>query len=103
MDRPDLDYAGLFDASPNPYLVLDRALHIAGANRAYLAATKRTLDDIVGRWAWDAFPTDLETLRQAIASFERVLRTGEADTMALLRFDITRPARSRWCCSTRST
>ena len=34
VDRPDLDYAGLFDASPNPYLVLDRRLHIAGANRA---------------------------------------------------------------------
>ncbi len=43
MDRPELDYAGLFDASPNPYLVLDRNLHIVGANRAYLESTKPEL------------------------------------------------------------
>jgi len=91
MDRPRLDYTGLFDASPNPYLVLDRALTIVGANQAYLAATKRELADILGRWAWDAFPTDPETLRQSIASFERVLRTGQPDTVAVLRFDIPRP------------
>ena len=91
MDQPHLDYAGLFDASPNPYLVLDRALTIVGANQAYLAATKRELADIVGRWAWDAFPTDPDTLRQFVASFERVLRTGQPDTVAVLRFDIPRP------------
>jgi PAS domain S-box-containing protein len=78
----------LFDASPNPYLVLDRELNIVTANRAYLESTGRVLDDIVGRWAWDAFPTDPETLRQAVASFERVIATRQADTMALLRFDI---------------
>ena len=91
MDRPELDYSGLFDASPNPYLVLDRELNIVGANRAYLQATKRELGDIVGRWAWDAFPTDPETLRQSVASFQRVLRDRKPDIMALLRFDIPRP------------
>ncbi len=91
MDRPELDYQALFDASPNPYLVLDRSLDIVGANRAYLKATGRTLDDIVGRWAWDAFPTDPETLRIAVASFERVLRTRQPHTIALLRFDIPSP------------
>ncbi len=91
VDRPDLDHAGLFNASPNPYLVLDRSLTIVGANRAYLDTTRRDLADIVGRWTWDAFPTDPETQRQSVASFERVLRTGKPDTMALLRFDIPRP------------
>ena len=89
--QPVLDYARLFDASPNPYLVLDRRLYIVGANRAYLEATKRRLEDIVGRWAWDAFPTDPETLRQSIASFERAIRDRRPDIMALLRFDIPRP------------
>lgn len=83
-----LDYLGLFNASPNPYLVLDRSLNSVSANKAYLASTRRTLDDIVGRWAWDAFPTDPETLRQSVESFERVIRTGQPDTMALLRFDV---------------
>ncbi|MFC0679393.1 ATP-binding protein [Lysobacter korlensis] len=89
---PALDFQSLFNASPNPYLVLDRDLNIAGANEAYLRATKRELSDIVGRWAWDAFPTDPETLKQSVASFERVIRTRQPDTMALLRFDIPRPA-----------
>jgi two-component sensor histidine kinase len=89
--RPDLDYFGLFDASPNPYLVLDRDMNIVGANRAYLEATKRDLGDIVGRWAWDAFPADPDTLRESIASFQRVLRGRKPDTLALLRFDIPRP------------
>lgn len=87
----DLDYRGLFEASPNPYLVLDRKLFIVGANQAYLKSTKRELSDIVGRWAWDAFPTDPETQAQSVASFERVINTRAPDTMALLRFDIPRP------------
>ena len=86
-----LNYQALFDASPNPYLVLDRSLNIAGANRAYLQSTQRELSDIVGRWAWDAFPTDAATLAQAIASFERVLATRATDVMPLLRFDVARP------------
>ncbi|MGI4800605.1 MAG: PAS domain-containing protein, partial [Janthinobacterium lividum] len=88
---PELDFRGLFNASPNPYLVLDRRLHIAGANHAYLASVKRDLSDIIGRWAWDAFPGNEETVRQSVASFERVIRTRQADTMALLRFDVPRP------------
>ena len=91
MERSELDYRSLFDASPNPYVVLDRALNIVGANRAYLEATKRELDDIVGRWAWDAFPTDPQTLRVSVESFERVIRERRPDTIALLRFDIPRP------------
>jgi signal transduction histidine kinase len=84
------DLAAFFEASPNPYLVLDRDLNIAAANRAYLASVNRKLADIVGRWAWDAFPTDEKTLKQAVDSFHRVLRTREPDTMALLRFDVPR-------------
>lgn len=64
------DLASFFDASPNPYLVLDRDLNIATANKAYLTSVRRDLAEIVGRWAWDAFPTDEATLRQAINSFQ---------------------------------
>ena len=86
-----LNYQALFDASSNAYLVLDRSLNIAGANQAYLQATQRELADIVGRWAWEAFPTDPATEALAVASFERVIRTGLPETQPLLRFDIPRP------------
>ncbi|CAN7309000.1 PAS domain-containing protein [Massilia sp. LjRoot122] len=87
----DLAYRALFDASPNPYLVLDRQLNIVTANRAYLASTGRSLDQIAGRQAGEAFPSDPDTMRHMLASFKRVLRSGRPDTMALLRYDIHRP------------
>jgi PAS domain S-box-containing protein len=91
MHLSDNAHRRLFDASPNPYLILDRASNIVTANAAYLAATQRALGDIAGRGVWDAFPTDPATRRQQAASFERVFRTGRPDTMALLRYDIPRP------------
>ncbi|MBT2795281.1 PAS domain-containing protein [Paraburkholderia strydomiana] len=88
---PDLDFGRLFDASPNPYLVLDRRLHIAGANRAYLDSVKRKLRDIIGRWVWDAFPADEQTAGRFLASLEGVFRTKRPDTLSLVRFDVARP------------
>ena len=84
-------FHALFDASPNPYLVLDRQLTIVTANRAYLASTGRDLPGMAGRPFQDAFPSDPDTLRQMSASLERAIRSGESDTMALLRYDIPRP------------
>lgn len=55
MKNCGLNYLALFDASPNPYLVLDRELYIVGANKAYPDSTKRALGHLVGRRAWDAF------------------------------------------------
>jgi PAS domain-containing protein len=86
-----LDFQRLFDGSPNSYLVLDHDLNIATANKAYLASVKRELHDLVGRWAWEAFPTDPETERQAVASFERVIATKQTDVVALLSFGTPRP------------
>ncbi|MEW6761023.1 MAG: PAS domain-containing protein [Pseudomonadota bacterium] len=60
----DHRYGALFDASPNPYLVMDRRLVIVHANRAYLAATGRRLEDIVGAGRWRPFrPTRTPSAR----------------------------------------
>ncbi len=88
----DHRYRALFDASPNPYLVMDRRLLIVCANPAYLAATGRQLEDIAGRWALEAFPTDPDTERQMVASIERVVQHGRPDTLALLRYDVPQAA-----------
>ena len=83
-----IDYLRIFEHAPNAYLVLDPDLRIVGANRAYLSATKRKLQELVGKWAWEAFPTDPATVQLAIESFERVKRTKLPDTLPLLRFDV---------------
>jgi PAS domain-containing protein len=86
-----LNFQALFDNSPNPYLVVNPSLSIAGANRAYLASTQRKLSDIVGCHIWDAYPTGPETRAQLSASFERVIRTCQPDTIPLLPFDVAVP------------
>ena len=85
-------FHALFDASPNPYLVLDRQLNIVTANRAYLDSTGRNLAQMAGHPYWDAFPSDPETVKQMSASLERAIRSRQGDTMAVLRYDIPCPA-----------
>jgi len=90
-----IDFEALFDASPNPYMLLDPALTFVGVNAAYLRATGRTRDELIGRNIFEAFPgnpadPDDGSVRQLRASFERVLATKAPDTIALIRYAIPR-------------
>jgi PAS domain S-box-containing protein len=88
------DYAAIFRAMPTPYLVMTPDLVIADANPAYLATTGRTLEELVGRSVFDAFPgnpneTDVDGGASKIqASFERARDTARVDTMELQEYDI---------------
>ena len=89
----NLDYAALFAATPSPYLVLGQDLVILEVNRAYLKATGRTREDLLGQHIFDAFPDnpadpEADGVRNLKASLHRVLRTREPDTMALQKYDI---------------
>ena len=79
--------------SPNPYVIMDTDLHLVWMNEAYLRATMRQREDIIGRKMFDAFPSDpdTESFRQLNRSLRRVLDTGEVDEIALIRYDIARP------------
>jgi PAS domain S-box-containing protein len=89
----DLDYAALFAATPSPYLVIDLELVIVEVNRAYLRATGRTREELLGKHLFEAFPAnpddpEADGVRNLTASLERVLSTGRQDTMALQKYDI---------------
>ncbi|MGA5267521.1 PP2C family protein-serine/threonine phosphatase [Streptomyces lydicamycinicus] len=93
MRRPELDHAALFAATPSACLVLDPELVIVDVNQAYLQATARTRDDLLGQYVFDAFPDnpadpDAEGVQNLHPSLRRVLSTGEPDTMAVQRYDI---------------
>lgn len=94
MTVPAIDFASLFAKSPNPYVVVDRDLTIVWMNDAYLAATMRRREEIAGRPMFEAFPSDpdSESHRLLQASFARVLRSGESDELALIRYDIVNAA-----------
>ncbi|POX48126.1 PP2C family protein-serine/threonine phosphatase [Streptomyces sp. Ru72] len=90
---PDIDYAALFAATPSPYLVLGTDLVIVEVNQAYLDATRRTREDLIGRHIFDAFPDNpddpaADGVRNLNASLHRVLVTRQPDTMALQKYDI---------------
>ncbi|GGX02415.1 PP2C family protein-serine/threonine phosphatase [Streptomyces lomondensis] len=93
----DINFTAFFDATPSPYLVLDTDLVIRYANQAYLAATKRTRDELIGKYFFDALPENPGTAgdaeRNIKASLRRVLDTGTPDTLVLQRYDISAPDR----------
>lgn len=93
MSSPSIDFRALFERSPNPYMVVDRALRFVAANAAYLAVTASRLEDLLGARIADVFPHDpndpnnasLERLRE---SLERVLATGEPDVLAVIAYRV---------------
>ncbi|MFE6740425.1 PP2C family protein-serine/threonine phosphatase [Streptomyces tubercidicus] len=98
MRSPELDHAALFAATPSACLVLDPELIIVDVNQAYLHATGRTRDELLGQYVFDAFPDnpadpDAEGVQNLHPSLRRVLSTGEPDTMAVQRYDIPVPDR----------
>ena len=86
----DPEFARLAGISPNPYVLLDRDLRLVWMNDAYLAVTMRKREDILNKPMFEAFPSDpdSESFRQLRDSFDNVLETGEADEIALIRYDI---------------
>ncbi|AEQ51563.1 response regulator [Pelagibacterium halotolerans] len=89
---PPIDFQALFEKSPNPYVLLDRDLVIVSANSAYLQVTGRTLDGIVGRSMFDAFPSEpgSSSHQQLLSSLERALAGGMVDHLPLIQYDIER-------------
>lgn len=89
----DLRRRDAFAAAREPYLLLDRELTITGANEAYLCATGRSLEELCGRYVFDAFPDnpddpDADGVKNLNASLEQVLRTNRQSRMWVQRYDV---------------
>jgi PAS domain S-box-containing protein len=92
-----IDFAAVFDASPNPYMLLDRELRFVAANPAYLRLTAARLEDLLGRRLLDVFPNDPldpsnESATRLRRSLELVLNTGQSDVLAVLAYQVARVA-----------
>ncbi|MEV6839606.1 SpoIIE family protein phosphatase [Streptomyces sp. NPDC051133] len=93
MTTPRIDYRALFAVTPSPYLVLDPGLVVVEVNEAYLRATGRTRDELIGRYLFAVHPDnpadpDADGARKLSASLRRVLRSKEPDTMAVQKYDV---------------
>ncbi|MBZ9752869.1 PAS domain-containing protein [Deinococcus sp. HMF7604] len=91
-------YDMLFTASPVPFILLEPTppFTILAANDAYLAATLKTREGLIGHALFEMFPDD--TTRPgplgsvALAhSLDRVLATRQTDVMERVRYDMVTP------------
>ena len=97
--KADQSFTRLFEASPAPFLVLaPDAPHftIREVNDAYLAATMRTREEVVGRGVFEAYPDNPDDatvggVSRLRASLERVLATRRPDELLGLHYDVARP------------
>lgn len=83
----------IFEAAPDPYLVLTPELKIVAATDAYLLATMTKREEIVGRNIFDALPDDPNDpsatgVRNLKASLTRVLREKRRDMMGLQKYSL---------------
>jgi PAS domain-containing protein len=96
MTGPQIDYAAVYRHLPVPVLLLTPELEIADANLAFLQATDRTREELLGRTISDAFlddPSDRRTtgIRDVSASVRRVLTTGKPDAREFQKYDVEVP------------
>ncbi|MGW7440828.1 PP2C family protein-serine/threonine phosphatase [Streptomyces sp. NPDC054849] len=93
-----IDYQAVYQALPGAIALLSPGLVFLEVNNAYLSVSGRTREQIVGRYLFDVFPDNPNDpaatgTRNLRTSLERVLATGERDTMALQRYDVEDPDR----------
>jgi PAS domain S-box-containing protein len=86
-------FVNLFESLPGLYLVLAPDLKIVTASDAYLTATMTTREGIIGRAFFEVFPDNPDDphatgVANLQASFNRVFRSSEPDTMAIQKYDI---------------
>jgi PAS domain S-box-containing protein len=93
VDQRSLDHTAVFRSMPSAALVMDLDLRILDANPAYLRATNRALEDLVGRHVFDAFPQspldpDGDGVQNLRASLQHVMQMREPHHMWVQRYDV---------------
>ena len=95
LERSRADIRGLFDSLPGLFLVLTPEFNVVTGSDAYFAATMTKREEVTGRNMFDIFPDNPDDpMKGSVnvrASLERVLRTGQPDTMAIQKYDIRGP------------
>ncbi len=85
-----IDFKAVFDRISTPYMMMDHDLIIIEMNQAYLDVTGLPREDMLGRYVFDAFPSEGESRRLLEESLLRTRDTGETDVIAVLHYAIPR-------------
>ena len=94
-----IDYEAVFQNLPTPVVLLTPDFAVLACNAAYNRITGRTTEELRGENILAAFPDNPEDpgatgSNNLTESLRRCLATGEADIMALQRYDVEATASS---------
>ncbi len=97
---PAPDFAAVFEASPNPYLIADRELRCVAVNAAYCRATGRTREELVGAklaalFSRDSGQIDAATT-QRLRAFEHVFATGRPEVLSRAPYGAPSSGSATW-------
>ncbi|WP_298721139.1 HWE histidine kinase domain-containing protein [uncultured Ferrovibrio sp.] len=87
-----IDFRAVFDHLPTPHLLMDANLEIVEMNRAYLQASMRNREDLIGLNVVAAFPIDDESRERLYESLMRTREYGVVDVITLPPHASPRPA-----------
>jgi len=98
MTGPEIDYGAVYRQLPLPVLLLTPEFTISDANQAYLDATGRTREQLLGRNAFEAFPdnpadphpTEVHDAKESMA---RAVTAGKPDFRSFLKYAVEVPGR----------
>ncbi|MFD9034165.1 PP2C family protein-serine/threonine phosphatase [Streptomyces sp. NPDC059567] len=93
MAEAGIDHEAVFQALPAMVALLTPELVYVDVNEEFVRMSGRSREQLVGRYLFDVFPDNpgdpaATGARNLHASLQRVLTTGERDTMALQRCDV---------------
>jgi len=93
-----IDYKAVFRTLPAPLALVTPEGVMLDVNEAYLEASGRSREQVLGRNIFDAFPgnpddPDMLGPTQLKGSFDAVLATGEPDMVMPIRYDVEDPGR----------
>jgi len=91
-----MDYRAIFEGLPGLFVVMEADLTIVEVSNAYHQATMTRREQMLGRSMFEVFPDNpgdpsADGQRNLRASLERVLQSGEPDTMAVQKYDVRKP------------
>ncbi|MFE5484669.1 PP2C family protein-serine/threonine phosphatase [Streptomyces sp. NPDC056527] len=93
MAEAEIDHGAVFQALPAMVALLTPELVYVDVNEEFVRMSGRSREQLLGRYLFDVFPDNPDDpaatgARNLHASLQRVLNTGERDTMALQRYDV---------------
>jgi PAS domain S-box-containing protein len=100
--QAELDFEAIFNSLPAPFLVMDRDFNMVAVNQAFLDATKRSREALIGVNIFTSFPGPEESRKILQASLERARDKGVADVLPTVSYAVSVNGRSEerlWSCT----